>query len=184
VRKRGSQLGSSSSTEGTPAEGPIEPEPAADRVKVGRLGRPNGLQGFIGLYVSDADLVYFEPGSSVHVGDGAYTVRAIRRGNKGPQIAFSGIDDRESAEAIRGNDVFATERRALVDDEFWHDDLIGLEVTPGGGRVVAVVPGPAQDRLVIERDGARFEVPFVDELVPSVDLAAGQIEVVEIEGLS
>jgi 16S rRNA processing protein RimM len=44
--------------------------------------------------------------------------------------------------------------------------------------------GPSQDRLVIERSGTRFEVPFVDELVPVVDVAGGFVEVVEIEGLS
>jgi 16S rRNA processing protein RimM len=49
--------------------------------------------------------------------------------------------------------------------------------------VVAVNHGPAQDRLVIERDGVRFEVPFVDPLVPVVDVEAGYIETNEIEGL-
>jgi ribosomal 30S subunit maturation factor RimM len=38
--------------------------------------------------------------------------------------------------------------------------------------------------LVIERDGRRFEVPFVDELVPVVDPAGGFVEITEIEWLS
>jgi ribosomal 30S subunit maturation factor RimM len=37
---------------------------------------------------------------------------------------------------------------------------------------------------VIERGGSRFEVPFVDELVPVVDIDGGFVEVVEIEGLT
>jgi ribosomal 30S subunit maturation factor RimM len=56
-------------------------------------------------------------------------------------------------------------------------------VTPGGGRVVDVVFGPAQDRLVVERDAIRFEVPFVEAFVPRVDLETGVVEIVEIEGL-
>ncbi len=148
------------------------------------MGKPNGLEGYIGLYAESEDLVHFEPGSEVYVGDRPQTVRDLRSGKKGPQLAFEGVTDRPGAEALRGNDVFVTERRQLDEGEFWPADLVGLEVRPGGGQVVAVAHGPAQDRLVIERDGSRFEVPFVAALVPVVDPQAGFVEVVEIEGLS
>ena len=171
MRKRASLLGSSSSTE-------------QSRIRVGRLGKPNGLEGYIGLYAESDDLVYFEPGSVVLVGDQPQTVRDLRRGKKGPQVAFAGIADRPGAEELRGSDVFVTERRQLEEGEFWPADLVGLEARPGGGLVVAVAYGPTQDRLVIEREGWRFEIPFVEALVPIVDLHAGFIEIVEIEGLS
>jgi 16S rRNA processing protein RimM len=148
------------------------------------LGRPNGLDGFLGLYVASDDLAHFQPGSVVHVEDRPYTVRAVRRGKKGHQVAFEEVTDREGAERIRGNDVFVEQRRALTDGEYWPEDLVGLEVRPGGGVVVGVSLGTAQDRLVVQRGHARFEVPFVDELVPRVDLEGGFVEVVEIEGLS
>jgi 16S rRNA processing protein RimM len=80
--------------------------------------------------------------------------------------------------------VYAARRRQLNEGEFWPQDLIGLEVRPGGGEVVAVTHGAAQDRLIIQRDELRFEVPFVEELVPIVDLGEGFVEVVEVEGLS
>ncbi len=94
------------------------------------------------------------------------------------------MTSRDAVEAIRGNDVLVSERRELSENEFWPEDLIGLEVRPNGGVVVAVDHGPSQDRLVIERSGTRFEVPFVDELVPVVDMAGGFVEVTEIDGLS
>lgn len=171
MKKRGSTLGSSSSTD----------QPG---VLVGRLGKPNGLNGFLGLYVEIDDLSSFEPGSVVYVAGQPFEVRALRRGKKGPQVAFAEVTDRDGAEAIRGNDVYVVERRELGAGEFWPDDLIGLEVRPGGGRVVDVTHGAAQDRLVIERGSLLFEVPFVEELVPVVDLEDGVVEVAEIEGLS
>ncbi len=155
-----------------------------NRVRVARLGKPNGLEGFLGLYVEPEDLVYFEDNSTVHIEDRPYTVRAVRRGKKGPQVAFAEVTSREQAEAIRGNEVFASERRDLADNEFWPGDLAGLEVRPGGGKVVAVHHGAGQDRLEIERGDIRFEVPFVKELVPVVDIEGGYIEVLEIEGLN
>jgi ribosomal 30S subunit maturation factor RimM len=45
------------------------------------------------------------------------------------------------------------------------------------------VTGTAQDRLVVSRDGSEFEVPFVVDLVPVVDLQAGYLEIVELPGL-
>ena len=171
ARRRGSTLGSSSSTD-------------RPTVKVGRLGKPNGLDGFLGLYVETADLTHFGPRSVVYVHERPYTVREIRQGKKGPQVAFEGVTNREHAEKLRGNDVFVAARRELAEGEFWPADLVGLAVRPEGGKVVEVAHGPAQDRLVIERDGVRFEVPFVDELVPTVDVEGGYVEVIEIEGLS
>jgi 16S rRNA processing protein RimM len=151
---------------------------------IGRLGRPNGLEGFIGIYIEDEDLVHLEVGSTVSIEARPYTVRAVRRGKKGHQVAFEEIIDRGGAEAIRGSDVYVEERRLLGGNEFWPHELIGLEVRPGGGQIVAISHGVAQDRLVIDRDGLHFEVPFVDELVPVVDIEGGYVEIAEIEGLS
>lgn len=151
---------------------------------IARLGRPHGLEGFLGLYIAEEELIRVQPGSEVFVGDQPHTVRALRQGKKGPQVAFGDVTDRNSAEGLRGLDVSVAGHRSLDNDEYWPHDLVGLEVRPGGGSVVAVESGVAQDRLVIERDGVRFEVPFVSELVPVVDLDGGFLEIVEIEGLS
>ena len=153
-------------------------------MRAGRLGRPHGLNGFLGLYVDPEDLVYFETGSTVYIKDRPYIVQTIRRADKGHHVVFENVVSREAADAIRNEDVLVIDRRTLEDHEFWPDDLVGLEVRPGGGTVVAVNHGPAQDRLVIERDGVRFEVPFVDPLVPVVDVEAGYIEMTEIDGLT
>lgn len=173
ARRKGSALGSNSSTD----------RPAAD-VLVGRLGKPNGLEGFLGVYVEPEDLVHLEPGSEVVVLDRIYTVRARRQGKKGPQVAFEEVTDRHGAEEIRGSDVFVAAARELTENEFWPSDLVGLEVRPAGGRIVGVAHGASQDRLVVERDSRRFEVPFVDALVPVVDVESGYVELDEIEGLS
>lgn len=152
-------------------------------MRVARLGRPHGLDGFLGLYVDEEDLVHFAVGSTVRVGEQAMTVRAIRRVDKGWQVAFEGVTGRDSADRIRNQDVFVDTLRELAEGEYWDDDLIGLEVRPVGGEVVGVDHGPVQSRLVIEKDGATFEVPFVEALVPVVDLDGGFIEIVDLQGL-
>jgi 16S rRNA processing protein RimM len=149
------------------------------------LGRPHGLEGFLGLYVDPDDLDLFTVGSVALVDGRVLTVRATRQGKQGPQVAFAEITDRRSAEEIRNKDVALIDtERQLRSDDYWLTDLIGLEVRPGGGVVAGIERGPAQDRLVIKRDDFTFEVPFVKALVPIVDLDGGFVMIEEIEGLS
>lgn len=157
------------------------------RFHVGRLGRPHGLDGWIGLYVDESDVVYFDPGNTVLVDSVEYEVSAIRRADRGHHLKLAGVDDREEAEEIRGTDIFVTNRRSLDEDEFWPEDLVGLEVRDPEGRklgtVVSLVTGGAQDRLVVDTGDSRSEVPFVAELVPDIDITAGFLTVAAIPGL-
>jgi 16S rRNA processing protein RimM len=173
--KRASTLASSSST---------DPE----RFVIGRLGRPHGLDGYLGIYVDEEDTVSLQPGSTVYLEDRPHVVRAVRRVDRGFQVAFEAVGSREAADEIRGSVVSVDERRPLADYEFWPEDLVGLRVFDEAGREVGVVKrvvyGRGQDRLEISTgDDASFEVPFVDELVPVVDMGAGRIEINAIPGL-
>lgn len=122
------------------------------------------------------------------VGGERLTIRALRKAEKGYQIAFEGIDDRKSAEALRGSEVFVNVRRDLDVDEFWPSDLVGLAVFLESGERVGVVAdvivGGAQDRLVVTTtsSGDR-EIPFVSDLVPEVDVGAGRVTVASLPGL-
>lgn len=158
----------------------------SNRSLAGRLGRPHGLDGFLGLYVDEENLFHFEVGSTIYIEDRPYVVRAIRQGDKGPQVAFDDVTDRDGAEQVRGLDVFVSGRRQLGESEYWPDDLIGLQVvTLEGtilGNVVDVVLGAAQDRLVVGDDA--IEIPLVHDLVPNIDLEAGRVDVVTLPGLT
>jgi 16S rRNA processing protein RimM len=137
--------------------------------------------------VDEDDLVHFESGKSILVDGRQYEVSSIRRADRGHHLKLIGINSRVAAEAIRGNDVITTERRELGEDEYWPEDLIGLEIRdPDGNRVGEVadlITGGAQDRLVVDSEGGRFEVPFVAALVPAVDVAGGFVVVAPIGGL-
>ena len=137
--------------------------------------------------MDDANTVLLEPGRRVYVGDTELQVRALRRGDKGWQLAFEGHADRVSVEPLRGLDLLTPHRRRLEEDEFWPEDLIGLEAIDERGRklgtVTDVVFGAAQDRLVIMGEMGTIEVPFVVDLVPVIDVGSGRMEVNWVEGL-
>lgn len=154
---------------------------------VGRLGRPHGLDGFLGLYVDEPDTVHFQPGNSVNIEGSPHVVRAVRRTDRGYQVQFEGVTHRDLAEEIRGCEIRVDQRRQLDDDEYWPEQLTGLIVRGETGDELGVVrgwiAGSAQDRLVVEVDGVAYEVPFISEFVPVVDVAAGFVELRPIPGL-
>lgn len=110
---------------------------------------------------------FFTDGPPAHV-----VVAAVRHHNEGLILTLAEVEDRTAAERLAKTTltIAATERRALDDDEFWPEDLIGLRaVGPDAetlGTVTDVVFGAAQDRLVVTTpDGSAVEVPFVAALV-------------------
>ena len=104
---------------------------------------------------------------------------------------FEELGDRNAAEAARGIVLHATlpaDASPEDPEEFYDHQLVGLQaVTTDGepvGEVASVAHTAAQDLLVIVRDdGTEVLVPFVEALVPVVDVAAGRLEVADRPGL-
>jgi 16S rRNA processing protein RimM len=103
---------------------------------------------------------------------------------------FTGIDDRNRAEALRGLRLYLS-RAALPPpdkEEYYHADLIGLDAVLADGtslgRVRAVHDFGAGDTLEIAGVGAPpAMVPFTRAVVPEIDLAAGRLVVDPPPGL-
>jgi len=97
-------------------------------------------------------------------------------------IAFEGVGDRNAAEALKGAELFV-DRSALPEtdeEEFYHADLIGLEVRDSEGRVLGKVVAlhnfGASDVLEFSRpDGDSVHLAFTRETVPVINVAAGFI---------
>jgi len=120
----------------------------------------------------------------LHTGDGRrFKITAFRPAKEGEAvIAFEGVRDRNQAEALKGTELFV-ERAALPEageDEFYHADLIGLEVRDSEGRVLGKVSGlhnfGASDVLEFARpDGDSVHLAFTKETVPVLNIAEGFI---------
>jgi 16S rRNA processing protein RimM len=114
------------------------------------------------------------------------------RWHQGKGIAqFEGVIDRNTAEALRGVllQVDSAEIAAPEDpDEFNDHQLVGLSVVSVDGTVLGVVDAidhaPASDLVVVKKAGGGTGlIPFVSQLVPTVDLAGGRLIVDLPEGL-
>lgn len=121
----------------------------------------------------------FARGSRMRAGERELEVEGSRSSGEVLVVRFAGISDRDTAESLRGLELTISEgdRRTLDSDEFWPDELVGLEARlPSGhtvGSIVGFVTGGAQDRLVLRLPGGEVEVPFVDEIVPRIEVDEG-----------
>jgi 16S rRNA processing protein RimM len=161
---------------------------------VGRVGRAHGVRGDVLVDVrTDEPEERFAAGS-VLVTDpadaGPLTVADVRWHSGKLVVRFEGVEDRTGAERLRGlRLVIDSDDLEPVDDpdEFHDHQLVGLSaVSVSGaelGPVVDVVHSPAGDLLVLKHGGRERFVPFVREMVPTVDLTGGRVVIDPPEGL-
>ena len=154
-----------------------------DKICVGAIGGAFGVRGEVRLKSFCAvaeDIATYGP---LTTEDGArrFSVKLTRPVTGGLGARLSGVETKEQADALKGVTLWA-DRAALPvlpDDEFYHADLIGLEVVdPGGavlGRVRAVYDHGAGDILEVAGPGGVLLIPFTRAAVPTIDLAAGRI---------
>ncbi|WP_420557714.1 ribosome maturation factor RimM [Roseovarius sp.] len=165
-----------------------------DLICIGAVAGAFGVRGELRLKSFTAapeDIATYGPVTSED-GTQSYTITLTGQATKGALIArLSGVATKEQADALRGLRLFVERDRlpALPDDEYYHADLIGLDVYDTGGtllgRVKSVQNHGASDILEIHGPGLKATVllPFTLEAVPTVDLASGRIIADPPEGL-
>ncbi|WP_238547939.1 ribosome maturation factor RimM [Meridianimarinicoccus roseus] len=168
------------------------PPPEA-MICVGAIAGAYGVRGEVRLKSFCAEPAAIEEYAPLTTEDGAhsFTLRVTGQLKNGLTAQLGGVHDKEAADALRGTRLYAPRDRlpGLPDDEYYHADLIGLDVldTGGGplGTVAAVHNHGATDLLEIRLPGSAETVllPFTMAAVPTVDLGAGRLIADPPEGL-
>jgi 16S rRNA processing protein RimM len=208
----------------------------SDWIEIGTIVGAQGLDGEVRVYPnSDFPERFIEPGKrwllypnktepeSIEFLGGRYIP-----GKGLYAVELEEVEDRESAEALRGCKLFVekTDRPYLEPDEFYVQDLLGMQVfnqltgeilgivtdiIPAGNDLLEVETNPAPAEITpaeteqseapkseIEHKYSRRKkqkprppkskstkvlIPFVNEIVPVVDLEQGRIEISPPPGL-
>ena len=158
---------------------------------VGTLGRAHGLLGamFVDLR-TDSPQLRFRRGAVVYSDGHPFTVSSFSMQGARGLVRFDEVRDRSAAEALTGSELVAiVDENETTDEEgvYFDHQLVGLPVVTESGEavgdVVRVEHLGFQDMLVVSVSGEERLIPFVDDLVPDVDLEAGRIVVRAIPGL-
>ena len=115
----------------------------ANRVCVGAISGAFGVRGEVRLKSFCADPEAIADYAPLESEDGSrqFDVTLTRAVKNGLAARLSGVLSKEDADALRGVRLFVPRKRlpSLPDDEFYHADLIGLEVRDTGGTVLGRV---------------------------------------------
>ena len=146
----------------------------------------------VGFFGRSADLApeTFLALGEILVGGEAWQVLKAARGRGHVLLRLAGIDSREQAEPLVGQEVQAEARRfpELADGEYYWFQLLGLPVVHAGdgtilGRLEAIWPTGAHDVYVVRQGKREVLLPAVEEVIQEIDLQAGVVKVRPPEGL-
>ena len=146
---------------------------ADELVKIGRVGKPHGLDGSFFVEHASEDEQRFARGAKLRVDGEPAEVVSSKRSRSRPVIRL----DREPP---RGAELTIprAELPPTGEDEYYEFQLLGLEAVEEGGRplgrVTALHPGPANDALELD---SGVLLPLVAACVQEVDLESGRIQV-------
>jgi 16S rRNA processing protein RimM len=155
-------------------------------VLLGVIGAAHGIKGLCRVKSYTADPEALGDYGTLYAEDGrAFDVSDIRMAKNVVVVSFKQVKDRTAAETLNGTELFIDRSQlpddALDDDEFYVDDLIGMDVLDAKGNhigaVMAVPNFGAGDMIEIamlnENGGLsnRTELyPFTKAVVPTIDM--------------
>lgn len=161
------------------------------QVQVARIGKPHGIKGEVTVLVlTDAPDSRFAVGTEFVVEPakiGSLTIKSSRWNKDILLLGFEGTNTRNDAELLRGATMFFESDDDEDDDAWYEHELLGLQVRVGTavvGKVTGLRTLAVQDLLIVEdTEGDEVLVPFVDEIVPEVNLEDGYVLLTPPAGL-
>ena len=168
-----------------------------DYLRIGKVREAHSLKGALKI-VNFSDLIErFQPNSKIFIfTDSCYKPYTIEKVNplkdKMLIVKFVEITDRNSAEALRGCELFITtamaesSRQLLAKDDFYYYDLMECEVFHNNvliGKVTDIM-NAGGDILIIENsDKKKIMIPFVKDIVDTANIKNKRLDVNPPEGL-
>lgn len=156
----------------------------SDPVVIGVAVAAHGVRGTLRVRATGSGR-HLREGSEPVVDGERRRIVQVRQTPKGFLIDFEGVEGREQADALKGQELLLdrSELDAPEADEFYVGDLVGLAAVTGSGEALGTVRETfetgAHEVLVIQgaEPGAEHLVPFTLEHVPDVDLEKGRVVV-------
>ena len=159
---------------------------AEARLCLAVIGAAHGVRGAMKVKTfteAPQDLAAYGPLTD-EKGERVFVVTSCQATKGGARITIEGVGDRNAAEALKNTSLYIGRDKLPVladEDDFYHSDLIGLDVCDDDGakigRVLACHNFGAGDlleiRFVKKAGGHAAFYPFTKAVVPQVNIAAG-----------
>lgn len=162
---------------------------------VGKLVNTHGLRGEVRIVsITDFAQERYQTGQKLALLNNGEWVKDVvvashRKHKKFDILTFEHHPSINDVEKYKGlmlaiDEVFLTD---LEEDTYYYHEIIGLEVYAGDtfvGKVKEILELGSNDVWVVQRQGQKDAlVPFIHDVVLSVDIVRNRVEIADIEGL-
>lgn len=159
---------------------------------VGQIIKPHGVRGEVAVEILTdfpgrfalLERVYIDADSPRSV-----ALESVRFHKGRALLKLGGYDDRTAVERLRGEMVLVPidEAMPLEPDQYYQEDLIGLEVWTTDeeylGDVVDILETGANDVFVVHGDRGEVLLPAIEDVVQWIDLEENRMVIKLMEGL-
>lgn len=155
---------------------------------VGKIVGTHGIKGELKVK-SDTSFDRFKKGSKLYIDKQEEIIINSHRQHKGMElITINNLTNINDVLSYVGKELYVPHDRSELDEEeFYYEDLIGLECYDSKnnfiGPVVDLQEVPQGLILEIKGEKKTILVPFVDEFIEDIDLENNKLYINEIEGL-
>lgn len=160
----------------------------------GEIVKTRGLRGCVKVLsfleslerLKEIDFVYLESNSGQK---SRYEIKKINHSGRFLFFELKGISTVDAAQALVGSKLLFPRDllEALPEDEYYWQDIIGLDVyTPEGrhlGRIESIFPTGSNDVYVCRGDEGEILIPAIADAVLRIDILERKITVKILEGL-
>jgi 16S rRNA processing protein RimM len=154
-------------------------------IRVGQVAGGYGLDGAVKVVPLTDFADRFDAGATFLIDGAERQVEWSRPGHPGLVVKLRGVDNRSTADLIRGLYVEVPEAaaRPLAEGRFYHHQVVGLAVLTSSGRqlgtIAEILERPAND-VWVSRDGAvEHLIPATKDAVVEVDVPGGRVVVAD-----
>ncbi|MHC1728108.1 MAG: ribosome maturation factor RimM [Syntrophobacteraceae bacterium] len=164
-------------------------------VPIAKVGKTHGVRGAVKVHPYGETLGELEAGEKLLAvsSDGKAKQELTLAGARPHQRAwiceFDEINDMGQGQALAGSALFVPRDRLplLPEGEYYHFQLIGLEVVTRDGRnlgiLQAILETGSNDVYVVDCDGRELLLPAIEDVVCEIDLPNRKIVVAPPEGI-
>lgn len=156
---------------------------------LGKVSGVHGIKGTLKISAAVAPEIFLSVGE-VEIGGARYEVESATRKKRQVLLRLKGVDSRNQAELLIGEEVRGDRGRfpPLPEGEYYWFQLLGLPVKHAVeetylGELTDIIPTPAHDVYVVRKDGREVLLPAVEEVIVEVNLEEGVIKVLPPAGL-
>jgi len=153
-------------------------------ITIGKIIKPSGLKGRVKVLSYLTSPRILEEQSRVLIGTDendpvAYVIKEVSIKGKFCLLSLRGIDGVEESECLKGKFMYLPREvfDAPGEDEYFWDDIIGLEVVTEEGEklgvVTSIIPTGSNDVYVCEGPGGEVLLPAVEDFIKKIDVNKG-----------